>query len=687
MTDPLGHTTEYAYDTNGNLETETDGNGHKTKYVYDADSEPTKIEYPDGAITETGYDNEGQVTSQTDGNKHATKYVRNPLERVVEVVDPDERKTTEAYDAAGNVIKMTDPLKRTTTYTYNADNRLTGIGYSDGKTHSVEYEYNGDNDLTGMIDGTGTTSYTYDQLDRLTESKNGHGESVRYEYNLDNEPTNITYPNKDSVTRTYDLDGRLQTVTDWLGHQTKFAYNADSDLAGMTFPAGTGNQDKYVYNDADQMTEVKMAKGAETLASLAYTRDNDGQIQTTQTKGLPGEEKAAYSYDSNNRLIKAGTSVYGYDAANNPTKLGSSTYAYDNADQLKTGTGVKYAYNEAGQRLKSTPSGAATTYGYDEAGNLTSVERPAEGKTPQIKDVYTYDGNGLRASQTKGKTTGYLAWDTAGNQPQLLSDETNSYIYGPEGLPIEQINNSQSKVLYLHHDQQGSTRLITGSTGKAEATITYDPYGNVTGTTGTATSPLGYDGQYTSSDTGLVYLRARVYDPATTQFLSVDPAVSLTRAPYAYAGDNPVNHGDPTGLSAEGLEGVSCYFPFCGPPPPATEGLQHGLEKVEHGIESVWDFITEKEGPNDEGEAELREKEAQRAKECGEPNRGSLEKLKTGEIERILDEDGSDVHTDKEETVGKDAAGSYDYYRDKSTGEIYLIPKSGGEAIPTGLGG
>jgi RHS repeat-associated protein len=56
-------------------------------------------------------------------------------------------------------------------------------------------------------------------------------------------------------------------------------------------------------------------------------------------------------------------------------------------------------------------------------------------------------------------------------------------------------------------------------------------------------------GQYTSSDTGLIYLRARTYDPATAQFLSVDPAEVVTRAPYTYASDNPLNRSDPTGLS------------------------------------------------------------------------------------------------------------------------------------------
>jgi RHS repeat-associated protein len=132
----------------------------------------------------------------------------------------------------------------------------------------------------------------------------------------------------------------------------------------------------------------------------------------------------------------------------------------------------------------------------------------------------------------------------------LLSDGTNSYIYGPGNLPVEQINTSTGAVLYLHHDQQGSTRVLTGLTGAKEATFTYDAYGNTTGTTGTAKTALGYDAQYTSSDTGLIYLRARVYDPATAQFLRVDPAVMATRAPYNYAGDNPFNASDPTGLSS-----------------------------------------------------------------------------------------------------------------------------------------
>ncbi len=41
---------------------------------------------------------------------------------------------------------------------------------------------------------------------------------------------------------------------------------------------------------------------------------------------------------------------------------------------------------------------------------------------------------------------------------------------------------------------------------------------------------------------------ARWYDPGTGEFMSVDPDVAETGQPYAYAGDNPVNASDPSGL-------------------------------------------------------------------------------------------------------------------------------------------
>ncbi len=582
--------TEDVYNADGALETVTGPDRHKTKFTYDADNEPTKSEAPNGTATETEYDAEGAVTAQIDGNKHTTKYTRNAREEVTEITDPLGHKTTKEYDAAGNLKSLTKPLKQTTTYTYDPANRLTEVKYSDGKTPTVKYEYDKDDDLTTMTDGTGTTTYTYDQLDRLTEAENGHKEKVKYEYDLANEQTKITYPNGKAVTRAYDNDGRLGKITDWSGHTIKLGHDPDSNLITITYPTTSTDEDKYAYNDDDEISEVRMLKGTETLASLAYTRDDEGQPQDTTSKGLPGAENTESGYNTDDRLTNTGSIAYEYDAANNPTKLGGGTYKYNSADQLESGPSTTYSYNEQGERTKTTPtSGPATTYGYNEAGDLTTVERPKEGEVAKIEDSYTYNGEGLRASQTISGTTSYLTWDAAEELPLLLSDGTNSYIYGSGGLALEQINNSTGAVLYLHHDQQGSTRLLTGSTGKAEGECSYSAYGAPT-CEGTTTA-LGYDGQYTNSDTGLVYLRAREYDPTTAQFLSVDPLTKLTGAPYTYAGDNPLNEGDRSGLVSFGtvlsigslvVTGAVCLVPgvdfvACGPLIALNAGVQSGV--------------------------------------------------------------------------------------------------------------
>jgi RHS repeat-associated protein len=617
VTDPLKHTTKYTYDGDGNVETITDGNSHKTKYTYNADSQPIKVEAPNEAVTETEYDGAGQVISQADGNKHKTKYVRNAVEEVTEVTDPLGHKTTKEYDAVGNLVKLTDPKSRTATYTFDPANRLIEVSYSSGKPAAVKYEYDKDGDRTKMTDGTGTTIYTYDLLDRLAESENGHKEVTKYEYDLANDKTKIAYPNKKAVTRAFDKDGRLEKLTDWLTHSTKFTYDQDSDLKTTVFPTETKDEDTYTYNDADQMTEAKMAKTTETLASLIYTRDSDGQVKKTTSKKLPGAEITENTYDENNRLTKSG-SEYEYDAANNPTKEGASTNTFNEGNELEKGTSATYVYDELGERTKTTPSsGPATTYGYDQAGDLTSVERPLEGATPKIEDSYAYNGEGLRASQTISSTTSFFAWDMTEGLPLILSDGTNSYIYGPNGIPVEQISGAETPT-YLHHDQQGSIRLLTGSAGTTTGSITFDAYGNTVESTG-ATTPLGYDGQYTSADTGLIYLRARVYDPATAQFLTVDPFLAAIHGPYTYVKDNPLNYEDPNGEDAIPIPVEVCVDGPEGALACAAAGA--GAAVLGKGtVESLINNITGEEGSgeaNDEGEQTLKEAEA-RAAECSE---------------------------------------------------------------------
>jgi RHS repeat-associated protein len=189
----------------------------------------------------------------------------------------------------------------------------------------------------------------------------------------------------------------------------------------------------------------------------------------------------------------------------------------------------------------------------------------------------------------------------------MKPDDTKIYVYGPREMIVEQINNSTSAVTYLHHDQQGSTRLLTGSTGTVTGKCSYSAYGTPT-CEGTTTTPLGWDGQYTSSDTGLIYMRARVYDPATAQFLTVDPEVGTTRAPYTYAGDNPLNEADPSGR--ESLLGEIGHF--LEPLNPVKyyeeeiESYENGcgyFASVAHGLEGAVVGVLDASGAGEEGAA------------------------------------------------------------------------------------
>jgi RHS repeat-associated protein len=202
---------------------------------------------------------------------------------------------------------------------------------------------------------------------------------------------------------------------------------------------------------------------------------------------------------------------------------------------------------------------------------------------PAINEGFAYDGGGLMVSRSVGLATRYMTWDYS-SLSLLLSDGQNSYVYGPGGLPVEQISAGEAPT-YLHHDQLGSTRALTNATGEISATFTYGPYGGVTGHTGSATTPLGFAGQYTTSQSGLQYLRARFYDPATAQFLTNDPILDQTRQPYAYARDDPSGNVDRSGLEAEELP---CIWPICAPPPVVVEPVEDVANAFDEFGDSVF---------------------------------------------------------------------------------------------------
>jgi len=194
-------------------------------------------------------------------------------------------------------------------------------------------------------------------------------------------------------------------------------------------------------------------------------------------------------------------------------------------------------------------SGVATALSWSQADDLLSYSGPdASGATSgTVTESYGYDGDGLRQTKVTGTQKTHEAYDLSGDLPLMITDGPTAYVTGPGGLPLEQVT-AAGTVRWFHHDQLGSTTSLTDAAGATVQSYTYDAYGQPTGATPTVENPFRYAGQYTDDTTGFQNLRARYYDPTTGQFLSRDPIEDTTLQPYAYAGNDPTNASDPSGL-------------------------------------------------------------------------------------------------------------------------------------------
>jgi RHS repeat-associated protein len=90
---------------------------------------------------------------------------------------------------------------------------------------------------------------------------------------------------------------------------------------------------------------------------------------------------------------------------------------------------------------------------------------------------------------------------------------------------------------------------LSGATGAIGNSYTYDSFGNLVTSTGTSANPFQYTGRDFDPETGLRYYRARFYDPLIGRFLNEDPVgFGGGMNFYAYAGNDPIDWIDPSGL-------------------------------------------------------------------------------------------------------------------------------------------
>ena len=196
---------------------------------------------------------------------------------------------------------------------------------------------------------------------------------------------------------------------------------------------------------------------------------------------------------------------------------------------------MSYTYDNNGNLLND----GVNTYAYDSANQLISMSGPAETLS------YKYSGLGDRLQETVNGTTTTFIMDLAAGLTQTLNDGTYDYIYGIGR--IAQVNGSG--VDYFLGDALSSVRQLTDSSGAVTLAQNYAPYGTVSFTSGSASS-YGFTGEYESQ--GLVYLRARMYAPATGRFLTRDTWEGNTNNPmsfnkWPYTEGNPINYTDPSG--------------------------------------------------------------------------------------------------------------------------------------------
>jgi len=564
LTDTANQPTTYAYDRNSNQQAVTDALGQTTVYTYDAANQQTSVLRADGASEGRAYDADGNVVTSTDALGHATLATYDPLGRLLSRADPLGRVTRSGYDYGGNRTTLSDAMGRVTTSGYDALNRLSSLTYSDGATPNVAYTYSPTSQRATMTDGTGTTGYTYDALDRVITTTNGAGQTLGYGYDAADNPTKLVYPGGQVVTRTFDALDRPITITDWLRKSTGFAYDANSNLLTQTYPNTTTAS--YGYDALNRVTGIVDKAGTTPFWTYSYTRDALGRL-TSAIDPLQALTHT-YGYDRLNRLTsdQAGSVIsttWTYNAAHDliqsvdALRHITGTLTYDPADGLThlrvvSGTLVQHddtlTQNGVGARtvLSDSVSGTVLGYGYDQA------ERLITATTGVTASSYAYDGDGLRQTKTVSGAAYTATWDLSGGLPTLLQENATRYVVGPGGLPLELVAGSTAYSYSYYQDQLGSTRGLLGATGRGVASASYSPYG-VTGGYDGVYQPLGFAGQYTDAESGLQYLRARYYDPATAQFLTRDPLGSLTGQPYAYAGDSPLNYSDPLGLCANGL--------------------------------------------------------------------------------------------------------------------------------------
>ncbi|TYQ27274.1 RHS repeat-associated core domain-containing protein [Pseudanabaena sp. UWO310] len=593
VTDALGHETKYEYDQYNRRTAVIDGNGNRTETTYDQFGQAIAVKDANLHTTEYAYDNLGELTSVKLANQATTIYGYDNLGRQTLFEDANGNKTTYEYDAFnrkvatnlalgqrsttifnnfGQVAKTTDFNGNVITYAYDLYGRLANKSFSDPRVATVGYSYDPvTSQIKTVTDGRGVTTYSFDSYDRMNLVASPDGQTVGYSYDaLGNLKTLTTAAN--TVNYAYDKLNRLDTVTSGI-QLAKYSYDAAGNLIGTVLADGT--TESQTYDAANRLTGMITNDSSGTvLSSYAYTLDGVGN----RTKVVENNGRTVnYAYDVVNQLQSESmtdsilgnrTISYEYDPVGNRLKRndsdpasGITTYLYDANNRLKNTTNgnkvTNFTYDNNGSTLTKSDGTNTVVYDWinDGENRLVGVTSTNNGVTSQSN--YIYDANGNRvASITDGVRKNYLL-DSRGNAKVLQESDVNGQVLNRYTFGLGLIkSDSASGERFYHSDGLGSTRLLTDSSGQVTDRYVYDAFGKLIASAGNSSNSFQFAGEQRDS-TGLDYLRARYYDSDLGRFISKDAfggrmSSPISKNPYAYANNNPINFTDPSGYDALG---------------------------------------------------------------------------------------------------------------------------------------
>ncbi len=492
---------------------------------------------------------------------HTETVKHDQLNRVQEVKNGNGIVTRLIYDQMGRVIRR------------ESDNSAV-----------VEFTYDVLGRRTSMTDYTGTTFYEWDDLSRLTAvmtSKNAvEADSddlpLRYEYDLAGRQTAIVYPGGERIQYTYDDAGRMLTVNNVTRSLLfTYAYNPTNGLlTKLSRPNGIDTL--YSYDGMGRVTTLHHQRTDGTLvADFSYGLDAAGKATnfvTTLPDGITKREQ--YAYDRFDRLVQAiyaDNGVidansrrvdYTYDGNGNRLTMTTTsnsvvtqalTYHYGNENRLLSitdqsgATVAQFGYDAAGNCIQKITPEKTTFYSFDERNLLTSV---VDG-TNQV--VFAYNGDGQRIGKTVNGVPTTFVVDANRKVFQTVQERNAagtvaaSYILAGRRLGTFAGASADFELT----DRIGSVRLISDTTGAITDSYAHDVFGASSLLAGNSAA-FTFSGERLDPETGMIFLRARCYEPDTGRFGSKDP-LGLQAGPngYAYCGSDPVNHTDPMGLDSD----------------------------------------------------------------------------------------------------------------------------------------